>query len=62
MEKDKADKIKTYLVKTKFSLRAKFGKTLSIDSSQVIKITATEIVVNDSYVQEPNNEIGLITA
>lgn len=62
VEKDENGQVINYLVKTKFSLRSKFGKTLSIASVQVIKITPTEIVVNDSYIQEPEQEAELMPA
>ena len=62
VEKDSNGQIINYLVKTKFSLRAKFGKLLSISSAQIIKITATEIVVSDNYIQESENEVEMIPA
>lgn len=62
IEKDENNQPINYLIKTKLALRPKFGKILSVASAQIIKITTTEIVVNDSLIQEPAVETSASVA
>lgn len=62
VEKDQNDQVINYLIKTKFTFRTKFGKILSISNAQVVKITTTEIVVNNNIVEEPEVSAEILTA
>lgn len=57
---DNAEPI-SYLIKTKFSLRARFGRILSVSPSQIIKITPTEVVVSDNCINNFEQELDSLS-
>lgn len=61
VEKNDNDEPINYLIKTKFSFRSKYGKILSVSSMQIIKITATEIIVSDNCITEAQQELNSVT-